>query len=67
MNVHAGTMWTDQGALTGRAWDTLRVRTSLAPDCAILADVHVKHATPPPGSTRKTRPAIWSPEPAPTA
>lgn len=51
VNVHAGTMWTDQGALTGRAWDTLRVRTTLAPNCAILADVHVKHATPPPGST----------------
>lgn len=51
VNVHAGTMWTDQGTLTGRAWETLRVRGTLAPTCAILADVHVKHATPPPGST----------------
>lgn len=49
VNVHAGTMWSDQGALTGRAWETVRVRRALAPDCAILADLHVKHATPPPG------------------
>ncbi|MEQ9568746.1 MAG: BtpA/SgcQ family protein, partial [Longimicrobiales bacterium] len=51
VNVHAGTMWTDQGALTGRASETLRVRRALGLDCAILADVHVKHATPPPGAT----------------
>lgn len=49
VNVHAGTMWTDQGPLVGTAHETLRLRGRLAPQCAILADVHVKHATPPPG------------------
>ncbi|HKB16914.1 MAG TPA: BtpA/SgcQ family protein, partial [Planctomycetota bacterium] len=32
--------------LVGRADETLRVRRTLCPDVAILADVHVKHATP---------------------
>lgn len=49
VNVHVGTMWTDQGALTGQAWRTLRRRRALHPGCAILADVHVKHATALPG------------------
>jgi uncharacterized protein len=49
VNVHAGTMHTDQGTLVGCAADTLRERARLAPHVAILADVHVKHATPPPG------------------
>lgn len=49
VNVHVGTMWTDQGGLTGRAWETLRRRRALHPGCALLADVHVKHATPLPG------------------
>lgn len=51
VNVHVGTMWTDQGPMVGQAHDTLRVRGSLAPSAAILADVHVKHASPPPGET----------------
>lgn len=51
VNVHVGTMWTDQGALTGRAGHTLRRRPALHPTCAILADVHVKHATPLPGES----------------
>jgi membrane complex biogenesis BtpA family protein len=51
VNVHTGTMWTDQGALDGRAAETLRVRTTLGAPVAILADVLVKHATPPPGLT----------------
>jgi len=46
VNVHTGTMATDQGLLQGRAAETLRVRRSLAPAVAILADVHVKHAVP---------------------
>lgn len=51
VNVHVGTMWTDQGRIRGRAQETLRVRTSLAPGVAILADVFVKHAVPPQGLT----------------
>lgn len=51
VNVHTGIMWTDQGSIQGNAADTLRARVVLAPDVAILADVLVKHATPPPGLT----------------
>jgi len=50
VNVHSGVMFTDQGLLEGRAWETLRARRELAPDLLILADVLVKHATPPPGA-----------------
>lgn len=50
VNVHTGTMFTDQGVITGRAHETLRTRATLAPEAAILADVFVKHATPPPGA-----------------
>jgi len=50
VNVHTGSMWTDQGLIEGRAHETLRLRRHLAPEVAILADVHVKHATPPAGS-----------------
>ena len=46
VNVHIGAAVTDQGLVTGRAAETLRERMRLAPGCAILADVHVKHATP---------------------
>lgn len=49
VNVHTGSMWTDQGLLEGRAAETLRARAALAADVAILADVHVKHAVPPAG------------------
>ena len=49
VNVHSGTMFTDQGPVVGRAHETLRIRASLGVRCAILADVHVKHASPPPG------------------
>lgn len=49
VNIHTGVMWTDQGMISGRAADTLRLRSSLGADVAILADVRVKHATPPPG------------------
>lgn len=51
VNVHTGVMWTDQGRIEGRAADTLRARRLLAADVAVLADVMVKHATPPPGLT----------------
>jgi len=46
VNVHIGAATTDQGILEGRAHETLRLRDRLATDVAILADVHVKHATP---------------------
>ncbi|ELY52282.1 BtpA/SgcQ family protein [Natronorubrum bangense] len=46
VNVHVGTAATDQGLLEGQAHETLRLRDRLEADVAILADVHVKHATP---------------------
>ena len=46
VNVHTGAAVTDQGLLQGRAAETLRARRSLAPGVGILADLHVKHATP---------------------
>ncbi len=49
VNVHSGSMFTDQGLLHGQAHRTLRRRRSLAADVYILADVFVKHGTPPPG------------------
>lgn len=49
VNVHTGSMFTDQGVLEGRAAETLRARARLCPGVELLADVHVKHATPPPG------------------
>lgn len=49
VNVLAGTMFTDQGAITGRAADVARLRRRIAPHIDVLADVHVKHAVPPPG------------------
>jgi membrane complex biogenesis BtpA family protein len=46
VNVHSGVAATDQGWIEGRAHETLRERQRLVPGVAILADVHVKHATP---------------------
>ena len=46
VNVHTGVSATDQGMINGRADETLRYRKQLARQIAILADVHVKHATP---------------------
>lgn len=50
INVHTGSMWTDQGLIEGQAAETLRMRAALESDVAILADVHVKHAIPPAGA-----------------
>lgn len=50
VNVHSGSMFTDQGLLHGRAHETLRRRAWLRTDVAVLADVFVKHGTPPPGT-----------------
>ena len=46
VNVHTGVSATDQGMLEGRAHTTLAYRKQLGRRIAILADVHVKHATP---------------------
>lgn len=51
VNVHTGSMATDQGVLTGRADRTLRERRALGLETVLVADVHVKHAVPPPGSS----------------
>ena len=51
VNVHAGTMHTDQGLLEGEAHRTLRRRKELGLSTGILADVFVKHAVPPVGWT----------------
>lgn len=51
VNVHTGSMFTDQGLLEGEAHATLRRRATLAPGVGICADVHVKHATPPAGAS----------------
>jgi membrane complex biogenesis BtpA family protein len=47
VNVHTGAMLTDQGVITGRADETLRLRRLLGVEhVRILADVLVKHAEP---------------------
>ncbi len=47
VNVHVGSMWTDQGLIHGEAHRSLRYRQELGADVAIAADVLVKHAVPP--------------------
>ena len=51
VNVLSGTMFTDQGPIVGRAADVARFRAAHCPEVMIMADVFVKHATPPPGLT----------------
>ena len=51
VNVLTGVMTTDQGVITGRAAEIMRLRRELDIDTAIYADVMVKHAVPPPGMT----------------
>ena len=51
VNVLSSMMYTDQGPIVGRAAEIARASSQLAPDLQILADVFVKHASPPPGST----------------
>lgn len=51
VNVLSGLMYTDQGPITGRAAEVARARKRIAPEVKILADVFVKHGTPPPGTT----------------
>jgi membrane complex biogenesis BtpA family protein len=49
VNVLSGIMYTDQGPIVGRAAEVARARRELSPSTAIMADVFVKHATPPAG------------------
>lgn len=49
VNVHTGSMFTDQGLIEGRADETLRWRRILEAEIEIMADVGVKHALPPAG------------------
>ncbi len=51
VNVLTGSMWTDQGLIVGDAAEVVRLRSSLAPETRIMADVFVKHAIPPPGTS----------------
>ena len=51
VNVYTGTTTTDQGVITGRAAEITRSRAQLGADLEIYADVLVKHALAPPGST----------------
>lgn len=51
VNVLSGMMYTDQGPIVGRGAEIARSRSMVAPDVLVLADVFVKHATPPPGLT----------------
>lgn len=49
VNVLSGTMYTDQGPIIGNAAEIARMRAAVCPDVGIMADVFVKHATPPAG------------------
>ncbi|MEX0667878.1 MAG: BtpA/SgcQ family protein, partial [Acidimicrobiia bacterium] len=51
VNVLTGLMNTDQGPIVGRAAEVVRERQRLCPEVGILADVFVKHASPPSGLT----------------
>ena len=44
VNVHTGVRATDQGLLSGRAHETLRLRERIDADVAVFADVAVKHS-----------------------
>jgi membrane complex biogenesis BtpA family protein len=51
INVLSGSMFTDQGPIVGRAAEVARLRSAICPHVKIMADVFVKHATPPSGLT----------------
>ena len=51
VNVLSSMMYTDQGPIVGRAAELARLRSAIAPDVLVLADIFVKHASPPPGAT----------------
>lgn len=47
VNILSGSMFTDQGLIEGRAAEVARTKQAWCPDVTVLADVMVKHATPP--------------------
>ena len=49
VNVLSSMMYTDQGPIVGQAARLSRLRAALGPEIEVLADLFVKHATPPPG------------------
>ncbi|MFQ5966757.1 MAG: BtpA/SgcQ family protein [Acidimicrobiia bacterium] len=51
VNVLTGSMFTDQGIISGQAAEVARARSAVAPNTEVYADVFVKHAVPPPGVT----------------
>ncbi|HEY5686392.1 MAG TPA: BtpA/SgcQ family protein [Acidimicrobiia bacterium] len=51
VNVLTGTMYTDQGPIVGQAAEIARTLMTAPLPPLVLADVFVKHATPPPGLT----------------
>ncbi len=51
VNVLSSMMYTDQGPIVGRAAELGRLRAAIAPEVLVLADIFVKHASPPPGAT----------------
>ncbi len=51
VNVLSGIMTTDQGIITGRAAEVMRLRRELGLTTEVYADVMVKHAVAPPGMT----------------
>lgn len=51
VNVLSGMMYTDQGPIVGRSAEVSRMKAAIAPETLVLADVFVKHATPPSGLT----------------
>jgi membrane complex biogenesis BtpA family protein len=46
VNVHMHAVVSDQGIITGKAFETLRLKKLLQSKVQIFADVHVKHAAP---------------------
>jgi hypothetical protein len=46
VNVLTGVYGTDQGLIEGQAGEVIRFRRDIECSAAVLADVHVKHATP---------------------
>lgn len=46
VNVLTGAMVTDQGVIEGQARQVAQLRRTLCPAVQVLADVHVKHASP---------------------
>ena len=51
VNILAGTMYTDQGIIEGKAHRIVKLKNSLTNNIEIYADVFVKHAVPPVGYT----------------